>query len=40
MAKINNFKDTEGTEKEQQLLDGNIGIDKVGDFYTVQKFEN
>ena len=23
-----------------QMLDGNIGIDKVGDFYTVQKFEN
>lgn len=22
-----------------QMLDGNIGIDKVGDFYTVRKFE-
>lgn len=23
-----------------KMLDGNIGIDKVGDFYTVQMFEN
>lgn len=23
-----------------QMLDGNIGIDRVGDYYTVQKFKN
>ena len=72
MAKINNFKDTEGSEKEQQflncnncwawfleqpatfivallqgreilnfkMLDGIINIEKIGDFYMVQKFEN
>lgn len=77
MAKINNFKDTEGIEKEQQflncnktmrehncwawfleqpatfiyailqqreilnfkMLDGIINIEKIDDFYMVQKFK-